>query len=235
MAHDIEAEDRIRELMGDPGWSLPAWPDPCARIRKTARRQRLRITTATAGASAVTAAVVVATLAAFQPGPAARPVAYGLPAVGAAGFPASLYPAANLQPVIRPAGRCPSPAGVELPTAAIRTATVAVVTSLGSSFRSDLRSSDRAYWPQVQSRWRSAPAPASVPARVTFAGPLSQAHAASGVTSLARAVRISCGTLIARGSWLVVTRQAAADGKPGTQTAYLLLDRDGRVLVWHAR
>jgi hypothetical protein len=231
MAHDTEAEDRIRELMGDPGWSLPAWPDPRARIRRTARRQRLRVTSATAGATAVTAAVIVAALPASQPAPAATPAAYALPAVGAAGFPVALYPADSRQPAIRPAGRCPNPAGVELPSAGIRTRTVAVITSLGTSFRSDLRSSDRAYWPQVQARWRSAAARASGPARVTFAGPLSQAGAAAGISSLARAVRISCGTLIARDSWLVVTRQAASRGG---QTAYLLLDRGGQVLVWHS-
>jgi YVTN family beta-propeller protein len=52
MSGEDQAEDRLRELLHDPRWSLPAWRDPEQRIRKAARRQRLRLIGMTAGAAA---------------------------------------------------------------------------------------------------------------------------------------------------------------------------------------
>jgi hypothetical protein len=55
---DGQPESRLRELFRDPGWSLPSWPDAEARIRKAARRQRLKATSA-AAAIAVIAAIAI--------------------------------------------------------------------------------------------------------------------------------------------------------------------------------
>src|SRR5262245_155085 len=44
-------EDRLRELLRDPRWSLAPWPDADSRVRRAARRQRRAA--AAAGAVAV--------------------------------------------------------------------------------------------------------------------------------------------------------------------------------------
>jgi hypothetical protein len=56
-SHD-KTEDRLRALLQDPRWSLRPWPDAEARVRRAARRQRLRATSVAAGAGAAIAAVV---------------------------------------------------------------------------------------------------------------------------------------------------------------------------------
>jgi hypothetical protein len=43
-----DLEDRIRESLRDPRRQLPAWPDPMSRIRRAARRQRIRLGVAAA-------------------------------------------------------------------------------------------------------------------------------------------------------------------------------------------
>jgi hypothetical protein len=64
MQSDDRAESRLRELLRDPRWSLPSWPDAEARVRNVARRQRLRATgvAACAGIATITAIVVPLTL-----------------------------------------------------------------------------------------------------------------------------------------------------------------------------
>src|SRR5215472_15780773 len=59
MLGEDKAEDRLRELLRDPRWSLPKWRDPQQRIRRAARRQRLRITGMAAGVTAAVIAVAV--------------------------------------------------------------------------------------------------------------------------------------------------------------------------------
>jgi len=116
-------EDRLRELLRDPGWSLPAWPDAQARVRRAARRQRMALARVTAAATAViTTAAVVPVLLLSGPGtgfspaasswPTADPLA--LPPVGTVGFATAIYPA----PVQARASAswlslCPSTAGLQ--------------------------------------------------------------------------------------------------------------------------
>ena len=59
MLGEDKAEDRLRELFRDPRWSLSAWRDPERRIRRAARRQRLRLTGMAAGVAAAVIAVAV--------------------------------------------------------------------------------------------------------------------------------------------------------------------------------
>jgi hypothetical protein len=65
MQTDDNAENRLRELFRDPRWSLPSWPDADARVRKAARRQRLRAAGVAVGAgiAAITAITVIVVLA----------------------------------------------------------------------------------------------------------------------------------------------------------------------------
>src|SRR5215472_13677489 len=87
MLGEDQAEDRLRELLRDPRWALPKWRDPQQRIRKTVRRQRMRLTGMAAGVAAAVIAVAlpvgIGTFS-YVPGPAGGPrvpptvyVAYG--------------------------------------------------------------------------------------------------------------------------------------------------------------
>jgi hypothetical protein len=69
MTDDTDAEDRLRELLRDPGWNLPSWPDTPARVRRAARRQRGRILAATAGTAAVIAIGAAVVPLSFPGGP----------------------------------------------------------------------------------------------------------------------------------------------------------------------
>jgi hypothetical protein len=117
-------EDRLRELLRDPGWSLPAWPDAHTRVRRAARRQRMGLARLGAAVTAVmtTAAVVPIMLLNGSPGTdfsfsmnaasAAGPLA--LPAVGVAAFTASIYPPAVRARVTTSwLPLCPSATGLE--------------------------------------------------------------------------------------------------------------------------
>jgi hypothetical protein len=59
MPDNATAENKLRELLHDPGWALPAWPDAQARVRRAARRQRARAV----GLGACTAAIAAAAIA----------------------------------------------------------------------------------------------------------------------------------------------------------------------------
>src|SRR6516225_6942683 len=79
MSGEDKAEARLRELLRDPRWSLPAGPDPEQRVRRAARAQRRRL----AGLAGVAAAAAV--------------IAVAIPAgVGVLGHPAG--PAAHRRP-----------------------------------------------------------------------------------------------------------------------------------------
>ena len=243
MAHDLEAEQRLRALLTDPAWELPAWPDPAGRVRAAARQQRQRsarlAATAAALCTVVVSTVVVSTavvstgLTGRRPGdsaPAAAGQAYSLPAANAAGFPAGVYPRTEFGPLLRRGSRCPDPAGVLNPPASVHAETAAVVRHLGAGFESDLRSSDPSDWPSVLTSWRSGVAATAQAAPVLYSGPLSSRPAAAWSAVLARAVRISCGARITAATWLVVTDQR---GPSAPRSEYLLLDRRGHLLVWH--
>jgi YVTN family beta-propeller protein len=59
MPDDDDAERKLRDLLRDPQWSLPSWPDAPSRIRRAARRQRLRVAGLAASLGAVALAAVV--------------------------------------------------------------------------------------------------------------------------------------------------------------------------------
>ena len=233
MAHDLEAEQQLRELLTDPAWELPAWPDAADRVRAAARRQRQRSAGLAATAAALCAVVVCSALA-LRPGdsvPAAAGRAYSLPAANAPSFPAGVYPRTELGPLLRRGSRCPDPAGVLNPPASVHAETTAVVRHLGAGFESDLRSSDPSDWPSVLTSWRSGvAASARAAAPVLYSGPLSSRPASAWSAGLARAVRVSCGARIAAATWLVVTGER---GPSAPRSEYLLLDRRGHLLVWH--
>src|SRR5215472_14280765 len=105
MLGEDKAEDRLRELLRDPRWSLPKWRDPQQRIHRAARRQRLRLTGMAAGvAAAVTAVALPVGIGTFSyvPGPAGGPrvpptvyVAYGNPSTPGEGVIIPISAATN--------------------------------------------------------------------------------------------------------------------------------------------
>jgi len=133
-------EDRLRELLRDAGWSLPAWPDAQARVRRAARRQRMALARVTAAVTTVIAtAAVVPVLLLSGPGagfssaadswPTADPLA--LPPAGAAGFASAIYP-----PPVRARAAaswlslCPSAAGLRTPDQDVAVAAQGVLRQL---------------------------------------------------------------------------------------------------------
>ena len=119
-------EDRLRELLRDPRWSLLAWPDANARVRKAARRQRMALARLGAAMTALltTASVVPVLLLAAGPGTAFHSTAntwlaagpFALPPVGAAGFSSAIYPApVEARAVTGWLSLCPSAAGLQAP------------------------------------------------------------------------------------------------------------------------
>jgi hypothetical protein len=84
MLDDNSPEGRLRELLLDPGWSLPPWPDAQARIRRAARRQRVRAAGLAACTGAIAAAAVAVPLALSGGSPGTTP-GEGLATPAAAG------------------------------------------------------------------------------------------------------------------------------------------------------
>ena len=228
----MTGEERLRRLMRDPGWSLPAWPDAEARVRRTARRQRL------ASASIVAAVLLVVVTAALVPlallDTASAPVAAGhhhatahpsptqsppprprvIPPVGSAGFPARIYPAA-IKPrlAVSAISLCPDAAGLEAPGPATPAAAKIVLHQLGRGFKSDLRVSDRSAWPLLASGWQSGGTGLFAPAgraSVRYSGPL---RTSAGVPAVVKHASVAgCGRRVALSTWVIVYGPA---GKPG--------------------
>ncbi|HEY3977301.1 MAG TPA: hypothetical protein VGM79_08525 [Streptosporangiaceae bacterium] len=59
MPDDSTTEARLRELFREQEWSLPPWPDAALRVRRAARRQRVRSALAATGAGAVIIAIAL--------------------------------------------------------------------------------------------------------------------------------------------------------------------------------
>ena len=62
MPDDGNLENRLRELLRDPRWSLRPWPDAQARVRRSARRQRIKAASLAAGIGAIAVAAVAVPL-----------------------------------------------------------------------------------------------------------------------------------------------------------------------------
>lgn len=219
-------EDRLRELMHDPGWSLPPWRHAEQRIRRAARRQRAVTAGAGAAIAVVLASVVLAASPLLRTGPA--PAAIGpahhgtqrthdtprpsrspttprlTPPVGSTGFPAAIYPAA-VSARHRPStlALCPAPVGLEPPGPATPAAATAVLRELSGGFHAELRVSDRSAWPFLASRWRAGGIRLFANAARSasrYSGPLRPG------ADLTRAVLVACGSQVANATWVIITR-----------------------------
>ena len=252
-------EDRLRELLRDPRWSLAPRPDAQSQVLRAARRQRR----AAAGAAGAVA-VVIGAAAAFtlpvmlgnsptevsagQPtvaGPASRPAPAhsspsqapvtptGLPStppVGSAAFPVSIYPAPKRPRMTTGTlPLCPDPVGLEDPGPFTPAAARTVLGVLGRGLAGDLRVSDRSAWPFLASSGTLRDS-----TLLTFARtPVRFAgplQAGPGVPAdLRRAVAAGCGTRVARATWVLSFRLAR---KPALQAVMLFVTRRGHMLFY---
>jgi hypothetical protein len=220
----VNGEERLRELMHDPGWSLPPWRNAEQRIRRAARRQRAVTGVVAAAAAVVLAGVVLvaspllrtgsasvatgpihhSTRQPIKPSPSpSSPRPRLTPPVGSTGFPTAIYPAAvRTRHYTGALVLCPAPSGLEPPGPATPEAAMAVLRELSGSFHADLRVSDRSAWPFLASTWRAggirlfARAARSAP---RYAGPLPPG------ADLTRAVLGACGNQVASATWVIVT------------------------------
>jgi hypothetical protein len=205
-------------------------------------------TTAAAAAGAVLAAVIVPLI--LLPGGRTPPVvsssarsshkpppALALPAVGAAGFPASIYPPpAHPRVVLNLVGVCPSASGLQPPGRGAGRAAVAVISRLGQGFRTDLRLTDRVLWPDILRGWEAGGTPMFSPSHrplpVLYSGPLASYHQAFGPPDMSPAIGAGGGSRTAQETWMIVT---GSTKNPALQGEFLLLTRHGHVLVWNAQ
>jgi hypothetical protein len=254
----MNRENRLRELLRDPRWSLAPWPDAHSRVRRAARRQRRA---AAAGGAAVVIIVVAASAllavlpsspskvsAGHPPGGAGRtshpepsrssplPASVtptGLPStppVGSAAFPASIYPAPKRPRTATGAlTLCPDPAGLEDPGPYTAAAARTVLGLLGRGLPADLRVSDRSAWPFLASSGKLRDS-----TLLTFARtPVRFAgplQAGRGVPAdLRRAVAAGCGTRVARATWVL---SFGLTRRPALNADMLFVTRRGHMLFY---
>ena len=252
-------EDRLRELLRDPRWSLAPWPDAQSRVLQAARRQRRAAARAAGAVAVVIAAAAAFTLPAVlgnsparvpagQPtvaGPASRPGPAGsspsqapvtptglpsTPPVGSAAFPASIYPAPQRPRMTTGAlALCPDPAGLEDPGPFTAAAAQTVLGVLGRGLAGDLRVSDRSAWPFLAGNGKLRDI-----TLLTFARtPVRFAgplQAGRGMPAdLRRAVAAGCGTRVARATWVLSFRLPR---RPALQAVMLFVTRRGHMLFY---
>lgn len=151
------------------------------------------------------------------------PVLASLPSATNTGFPSNIYP------LPRPASghdlpACPSRQGIEPFTAVVAKKALAVASRFNafvSSFYGDLRSTDRAWWPNVFSDWVS-----------NYYDNDTHTIVSSGPASkdlFAAAVAHACGEQLVEDSMVVVVGPSAYS----SQVSHLyFLDRDGQPLIY---
>jgi PASTA domain len=85
MPDDADCEGRLREVLRDQGWSLRPRPDAQARVRRAARRQRVKAAGLATCAGTIAAAAVAVSLALSGGGVQGTPVAGRQPSTPSAG------------------------------------------------------------------------------------------------------------------------------------------------------
>jgi hypothetical protein len=245
-------EDRLRQQLRDDGWSLPVWRDAEARVRRTARRQRLHTISASAVACALAAAAVVLPLRLTGTAPRQAPAGAGskpvpagsatsttpgtasaAPPVGAPGFPADIYPQPRALPAANLLAYCPGGTDMQPFAKATGLQALAVLKRLGHTLARDLRLTDRAFWPiMLKERQGNAPGMffARPPGPIQYQGPLVDYRPANGPPDLDGLIAQQCGAWLALSTWVIVTGPA---GSPSEQSEMLFINRRGHVLMYY--
>jgi hypothetical protein len=175
------------------------------------------------------AAVVFAAASGNGP-PVGRAIGTGLARPGSSSqFPASVYP----QPTHSRGGAlaaCPNPSGLQPFTRADTSAAVRSASRYGQASEAlDIRSSDRAWWPQVRNTWRTR-SPRHAGASQTVSGPAAPASR----SDYSMIVRFSCGhSLVARSLVVGVgPRQTHAPYCEACISHLFFVDRRGHALLY---
>jgi hypothetical protein len=224
-----------------------------ASVRARAKRRRMRHEAAAVLAVAVVAAGIVVPIALQHNGsgsgartqfvimapsqPPTTSTKYPLPPLGAAGFPASVYPLAHRGAKPGTVASCPSTSGLQLSTGRTKEQAVEIARQLETrSFTSDLHDTDRAYWPGIQAAWRAhkdwqtptAPEKRSQ-VRILESGRLLGPGNPAGVPYLRRYVREACGEQTLRDTIVAISGPTQS---PALQIADLFVVRAGRALLY---
>jgi hypothetical protein len=230
---------------------------PLAAVRAGARRrQRLHVAAGALAVAVVTAGVVVpiallhngssgdrrAQVVVTSPSPTpSASTKYPLPALGAPGFPASVYPLAHRGAKPGTIASCPSNSGLQPPNDVARRQALRTAQRLETrSFASDLHDTDRSYWPGIQAGWQAhrnwqTPAAPRKRSRVylLYSGRLSGLEQPTGVPNLAPYVGEGCGERTLRDTFIAIYGPARSqDQASGLQNADLFVVRHGRALLY---
>jgi len=191
-----------------------------------ARRRQRRHRLAAIVSMLLTAVAVLAI--ASGGGPPARPaIGTSLASGNSSQFPPSIYP----QPVHSRGGAlaaCPSPAGAERFTAAARTAAITIAgryDRVGEA--AELRSSDRAWWPDVRRMWRPDSAARGVAHQVVYGTSVGPKIAYSVV------IAYSCGRRLASESLSVYLGPRHRHGCDACISSVFFIDRRGHPLIYY--
>jgi len=159
---------------------------------------------------------------------------HAAPAVGAPGFPASVYPAPPPRPVVNSIGHCPAAGGLRPFTAHSATAARRAMPKFGRSLTQGLRHSDRAFWPVLISGWQAGATRVFTPGRpaILYSGPLESYHSSQGAPDLTKLISAGCGASLARNTWMIVIGPRRS---PALQGELLFLNRRGHVLLYYAQ
>lgn len=128
---------------------------------------------------------------------------------------------------------CASPKNTASPVGVAKIPALSALAAIRGHVRSDKRFADRAFWPMLRNDAHRLFGPNGSLVRV---GP-ADTHVGPGDTagSLAALVRSNCGTLILKRSLLVVTAPRRPGGfrkEPALVNRFLMINRDGRWLLW---
>jgi hypothetical protein len=255
----VTDEEKLRELMRDPRWSLAPWPDAQSRVRRAARKQRRAVAcTAAAVAILITAAAAVtlsvvlsgspAQVAANRPtppgassrssaadtSPSPTPVRpTGLPStppVGSADFPVSIYPAPKRPSLTtRALALCPDPAGLEDPGPLTAAAARTVLGVLSRGPAGDLRVSDRSAWPLLMGSGTLADHTLLTIARTRVRFAGPLQSGRGMPAHLRHAIAAGCGNRVARSTWVLSFRQARGHAP---HAMMLFVTRRGHMLFY---
>jgi hypothetical protein len=255
----VTDEEKLRELMRDPRWSLAPWPDAQSRVRRAARKQRRAIAGAAAAVALLIAAAAAVTVPAVlsgspagvaanrpvPPGTSSRPSAAdtspspapvrptgvpSTPPVGSADFPVSIYPAPKHPSLTTGAlALCPDPAGLEDPGPLTAAAARSVLGVLSRGPAGDLRVSDRSAWPLLTGSGTLAD-------QTLLALAHTRVHFAGPLQArrsvsgeLRHAIAAGCGSRVADATWVLSFRQARQTAPP---TVLLFVTRRGHMLFY---
>jgi hypothetical protein len=153
--------------------------------------------------------------------PIRTPLSRTLPAVGAPGFPSSLYPAPRTS-AASSFNACPNNAGLEpFTSAAIKKSKAIAAHYQSGQFASDIVVTDRSWWTGAFDAFQGADLGVHW---VTNERPAQENTDAKDIVA-------ACGDALVRDSIAVSIRQSGYSGASGTM---YLLDRDGHPLVYYA-